>query len=143
MKDRERTVVCFLVLAILALALVVLFSPRASAQEGEIFPCPPLPIGGAATWTAGGTCCRQGGIIVDCDPIPTPTVPVFASPLESPLQAQAATFPIVEIIDVETAPTSGEVNGVWVPVYGLPCDQVWSDADGTCMCFYGAPQWCP
>lgn len=58
------------------------------------------------------------------------------SPLDSPLTSPLPVMPKQDI------PTSGYVNGVLVPVYGLPCDQVYVDGSESCMCFYQQEQWC-
>jgi len=74
----------------------------------------------------------------ESDPMPTFDSPL---PLKSPLTVVKASE-AVEVRETTIAPTSGKVNGVWVPVYGLPCDQVYENGSPSCMCFYNAPQWC-
>lgn len=70
--------------------------------------------------------------------------PYIPSPLPSPIQSPVQS-PIIEksLEQVElVVPQSGYVNGVWVPVYGLPCDQVYAMGNADCMCFYEQEQWC-
>lgn len=70
-------------------------------------------------------------------PTPTPTIGVpFVSPLQYavPTSTPAPEGPL---------PRSGDVNGTWVPVYGLSCDQVWAGGDPGCICFCGADPYCP
>jgi len=90
--------------------------------------------------------------VVPVTPQPTEEVWVLG-PFELPSPTpvfEAIVSDVVEVTPVPTmtpAPTvttikpqSGYVNGVWVPVYGISCDQLGGSAD--CMCFYNAPQWC-
>jgi len=67
-------------------------------------------------------------------PLPTP----FVSPL--PIVSPLPT-PVPEKEKSVSVPQSGYVGSVWVPVYGISCDQLGGSAD--CMCFYNADTWCP
>lgn len=78
----------------------------------------------------------------DCENIYTWPV-VFSSPISPIFASPVAPLAEKEKKDtVEQIPQSGYVNGVFVPVYGLPCDQVYSDGLSNCMCFYEHEKWC-
>jgi hypothetical protein len=149
-----------LLLALFALAIaMVIFLPRpVDAQQYDCMivrtpgrnPPPTIPESAKCSIL----CVQVAGEAEECETVCSWCVLAPSSPLpaESPLPVFSplpppTPLPVMPKMDEEPPTTgvvsSGWVNGVWVPVYGLSCDQVYEAGDPSCMCFYGAPVWCP